>query len=260
MAHTHSPDAQPIRVAEPHVRQRHGGVDLQHGDIGVGIGADDPGAEAAAVGELHRDALGAVDDVLVGEEMPGGVDEEPGAGATPRRLAVARNPNGSFGGPRGRGRRRRDRDATSMLTTAGFAASATSAKLAGNAGAPPSGHGATVAGARIGTHDGRSGWRRHRRGGRQRPGDDRADQEADRGGEPRREPGEAPGHGFIISVRNSASSTSGTPRCAGLLHLATRLGADDHAAGLLADRVRHAAAQGLDAAVAASRLIDASVP
>ncbi len=51
----------------------------------------------------------------------------------PRRgVSGRRNPNGSPGG-RAVAARRRDRDATSMLTTAGLAASATSAKLLGNA-------------------------------------------------------------------------------------------------------------------------------
>ena len=38
-------------------------------DVDVGIGADDSRAQRAAVGQLHRDPLGAVDDVMVGEDV-----------------------------------------------------------------------------------------------------------------------------------------------------------------------------------------------
>ena len=48
----------------------------------------DARAQAAAVGQLHGDPLGAVDDVVVGEDAAVGVDDEAAAGAAPGRVAI----------------------------------------------------------------------------------------------------------------------------------------------------------------------------
>ena len=93
-------------------------------------------AQAAAVGQLDRDALGALDDVMIGEDVALFVDDEAGAGAAPRRLAAAADVErilDAFGTRRRaavvRPRRAARRLLASMLTTAGLSRSATSAKL-----------------------------------------------------------------------------------------------------------------------------------
>ena len=62
---------------------------LDQRDVGVRIGPDHLGAQAAAVGQLDRDPVGALDHVVVGEDVTLLVDDEAGAGAAPRRLAAA---------------------------------------------------------------------------------------------------------------------------------------------------------------------------
>ena len=146
--------------------------------------------------ELHRDPLGAVDDVLVGEDVAGRVDEEAGAGAAPRRVAVRRRArtvlNGSAARPprRSFGARAGARAVASMLTTAGLARSATSAKLTEPAPRP------ATAGDRVAASAAAAARTPAPRrgagtavGARQRTGDDDAEQEADRGGQPGRQPG-----------------------------------------------------------------------
>ena len=64
-------------------------VDLDQGDVGLRIRADDSGAHAPAVGQLDDDALGAIDDVLVRQDAAVGVDDEAAAGAAARGIAVA---------------------------------------------------------------------------------------------------------------------------------------------------------------------------
>ncbi len=64
-----------VRIADRHLRQIPG-FDLQHGDVGALVGADDLGLELATVGELDADLVGAVDDVGVGDEVAVGRDDE----------------------------------------------------------------------------------------------------------------------------------------------------------------------------------------
>ena len=52
-------------------------LDLDHGDVGLGIGADDLGLERAAIVERHRDVVGVAHDVVVGQHVTLGVDDEP---------------------------------------------------------------------------------------------------------------------------------------------------------------------------------------
>ena len=127
------------RIAERRDRQPGLAVDLDQRDVGVGIGADDARAESPAVRQLHRDPLGAIDDVVVGQDAAVGVDDEAAAGAAPRGIALAAGPlsrtvrrtdpadRGSVRLRRLRGSR--PRVVASMFTTAGLMRSTTSAKL-----------------------------------------------------------------------------------------------------------------------------------
>ncbi len=88
-------------------------------------------AKCPAVRQRHGDALGALDDVVVGQDVAVAIDDEPAAGAPARRLAVALAV-GRVVVARAAGRdgaRPRGFDAASMLTTAGLMRSATSAKF-----------------------------------------------------------------------------------------------------------------------------------
>jgi hypothetical protein len=74
------------------VAQREGGqtvqLDLEHGQIGVGVGADHLRAGAAAVIELHLDRVGALDHMVVGQDVAVGADDH-AAAQTGLRPAVA---------------------------------------------------------------------------------------------------------------------------------------------------------------------------
>ena len=72
--------ARVVAVAERHGREV-GGGDLEHRDVGVGIGAHHLGPELPAVEQAHRHLLGALDHVVVGEDVAVGGDHEPGAAA-----------------------------------------------------------------------------------------------------------------------------------------------------------------------------------
>ena len=54
-------------------------VHPQHGEVGGRIGADDLGLDRVAVREAHSDLVGALDDVVVRDDVPGLVDDEAGA-------------------------------------------------------------------------------------------------------------------------------------------------------------------------------------
>ena len=73
-------DAGVVAVAERHRRQRLG-VDLEDRDVGVGIGADDLGLELPPVEQPDRDLLGALDHVVVGQDVAVGRDDEARAAA-----------------------------------------------------------------------------------------------------------------------------------------------------------------------------------
>ena len=57
------------------------GVDLDDGDVGLRVAADDLGRQLAAVVERDRDRLGAVDHVVVGHDVAVGADDDAGAEA-----------------------------------------------------------------------------------------------------------------------------------------------------------------------------------
>src|SRR5262249_25402985 len=58
-------DAQAVGVAELGYRQRSGGIDLEHGEVGLYVAADEPSGELASVRESHDDRLGIFYDVVV---------------------------------------------------------------------------------------------------------------------------------------------------------------------------------------------------
>jgi len=59
------------RVAEPHGVQRRVGFDLEQGEIGLGVAADDPRFQAPIVGQGDGDFVGVGDDVIVGDDVTG---------------------------------------------------------------------------------------------------------------------------------------------------------------------------------------------
>ena len=125
-------DAQRLRVAHRRHRQIPR-LDLDERDVGIGVDAEHAGLQAAAVGELHHDPLGVLDDVVVGQDLPVGLDDEPAARLRPHRGGPWTELDCSRRTARIRERRaggvRRPRVVASMLTTAGLMLSATSAKF-----------------------------------------------------------------------------------------------------------------------------------
>ncbi len=83
----HVADVQRRRLVE-----RHGGqgarTDAQHGDIGLGVAAHERAGVQRAVGELHADALGAVDEVQVGQHDAVRADDDARALAGVRAAGV----------------------------------------------------------------------------------------------------------------------------------------------------------------------------
>jgi hypothetical protein len=67
-----------VGIAELGGRQRLlvGRLDLEHGDVDPAVGADQLGLELGVVAQDHRDVLGALDDVVVGEDVALAVDDE----------------------------------------------------------------------------------------------------------------------------------------------------------------------------------------
>ena len=77
--------------------------DLEHGDVGARVEADDLRRIFAAVGHAHRDFIRVRDDVRVGEDVAVGADDEARAFALTRcGCLVARRPCGPFGMPKRR--------------------------------------------------------------------------------------------------------------------------------------------------------------
>ena len=79
------PDAHLVAVGETGVRQVTL-IDLEHGDIRLGVDPEHPGPELTAVIELHEDGLGGLvvgqgDDMAVGDDVTVGVDDRAGAQA-----------------------------------------------------------------------------------------------------------------------------------------------------------------------------------
>src|SRR5262249_53100510 len=76
-------------VGEVDVGELVGAVDLEHGEVGLGVGADQLGIELPAVIGHDREGLAAVDDVVVGDEVAVLGDEEAGALRNGARLLLA---------------------------------------------------------------------------------------------------------------------------------------------------------------------------
>ena len=56
-------------------------IDLQHGQIGVRVGADDACLGGAPVGQGHLDFVGILDHVMVGQDVALLADDDAGAEA-----------------------------------------------------------------------------------------------------------------------------------------------------------------------------------
>src|SRR5207302_1590581 len=76
-------DLEPVRIAHPYRRQP-GRIDLDQGEIGAPVGADDASLEFALVGQANGDLISGIDDVRVGENVAVGTDDE----ARPERAAL----------------------------------------------------------------------------------------------------------------------------------------------------------------------------
>ena len=83
-------DAQRVGIAERRRRKRLRALHLDQRDVGVRIRSDDMRAQRAAVGQLHGDPIGALDHVVVREDVPVGLDDHAAAGAATRRVHVVR--------------------------------------------------------------------------------------------------------------------------------------------------------------------------
>ena len=93
-------------------------LDAQHREIGARVLEDEVGIELALVGERDLDLVGVLDDVIVGDDEAGGVDDDAGAeraldllaraaGAAAEEAAEDRIVEQRARGSRPRGRRRR---------------------------------------------------------------------------------------------------------------------------------------------------------
>ena len=85
---TSSPTLQLAAVA-PGQRRIARVVDLDDGDVGLGVGADDRGDRLGAVVERHGDLLRAFDDVVVRQDVAAVVVDEPRAGPAGRGRRTA---------------------------------------------------------------------------------------------------------------------------------------------------------------------------
>ena len=78
IADRHHPlaDTHLFAVAEFYRLQRLVRLHAQHGDIDLGVLADDFGLQLLAIGEDDRDVVGVADDMIVGDHNAGGIDHE----------------------------------------------------------------------------------------------------------------------------------------------------------------------------------------
>ena len=72
IAITQSPTSARVAVAELDEGQIAAGVDLEHREVGLVVGADELRRQPRAVGQEHQDLVGALDDVVVGDDQPVG--------------------------------------------------------------------------------------------------------------------------------------------------------------------------------------------
>src|SRR2546429_1730041 len=69
-------DAERVRVAERRHGELHRRFEADHGEVGLRVGADDPSAGLLVRGQTHRDAVGATDDVEIGQDVAPLVDDD----------------------------------------------------------------------------------------------------------------------------------------------------------------------------------------
>ena len=73
------PDLGVIAVSPCHVGKLLVGIDLEKGDVGLLVAADHFGRVPAVILKEYRHLVGVGDDMVVGYNVTGGVDDEPGA-------------------------------------------------------------------------------------------------------------------------------------------------------------------------------------
>jgi len=72
-------DLQRGGIAQRQDGQRFGrGFDLQHRQVGLRIGANQLRRPLAPVGEAHLQPLGSLHDMVVGQDVPAGIEDETG--------------------------------------------------------------------------------------------------------------------------------------------------------------------------------------
>jgi hypothetical protein len=76
-------DLQSFRVAEMDKRKFFPRLDLDEGDVGLGVGAYHLRLKLLFLEQDHRDFVGFLYDVVVGEDIPVIGDDEPGAQTSP---------------------------------------------------------------------------------------------------------------------------------------------------------------------------------
>ena len=74
-------DHQVVGGAQRHDGQRLGGVDLDEGQVGLGVAGDDAGRVHGAVGQADAQRVHVLDDVVVGDDVAARVDDDAGAHA-----------------------------------------------------------------------------------------------------------------------------------------------------------------------------------
>ena len=93
MRQHHVADLKGVGIAEIDRRKSLVGVlDAQHREIGALVLEHDLGLELALVGERDLDLVGILDDVVIGHDEPGGIDDHAGAERALDLLARAAQP------------------------------------------------------------------------------------------------------------------------------------------------------------------------
>ncbi len=212
MAQTHSPTRSVSESPSGATGSGAGHRDSQQRDVDGRVDADELGLEHTAVAKRHRDPIGAFDDVIVGQDVAGRVDDEAAAGTFVRRVRIvaqiAPPPRRRSPARVGAARRGVDVDDRRVhLRGDGREVNRRAARCA-SAGAAESDE--TVIGLAA-SAPGRNGQHVCRTAGA-RAGRDDAQQKAHDGRERDVADGLAGRHSFlIIRARNAASSSSRTP-------------------------------------------------
>ena len=86
-------DPRGVAVAPADIRHRMVEVDLEQRQIGLGVASDDPGGMRLSVLQNDRYFFGIVDDVVLGDDVAVGIDDETRAGRYDRQLRHAEKPS-----------------------------------------------------------------------------------------------------------------------------------------------------------------------